>query len=138
MKKVFMFSFVALFFAGCSIFDVSLKSPREDGWTIKKVTLENQEYTLPESAERASMVFDDSNSNIYGRSGCNRYFASFKRVSSGVINISNGGMTRMRCEPSEVMQFERAFTRNFDGDFRVKSDKKILIMENEKLKIILE
>ena len=79
-------------------------------WTL--VEFETDMGVIPALAE-ASATLDFSTEGekagmLSGRSGCNRYFASYS-VSGDHFNIGPLGSTRMFCGPSRMAQEERYF-----------------------------
>ena len=79
-------------------------------WTL--VDFETDTGVIPALAEApATLDFSterEKGGMISGRSGCNRYFASYS-VSGDHFNIGPLGSTRMFCGPSQMAQEERYF-----------------------------
>jgi heat shock protein HslJ len=104
----------ALLLAGCAM------SERTDGaegmtetvWVFETVA----GRPLPDRV-RVSMAFDSEEQRVFGRSGCNRYTASYS-LKGDVLTIGMAAATKMAC-PEALMAVEDRFLRMLGGELSV-------------------
>ncbi len=78
------------------------------GTTWKLVNFETDRDVIPALVEAPATLEFSSDGRISGRSGCNRYFASYS-LSNDQFSIGPLGATRMMCSPAQMAQETRYF-----------------------------
>ena len=78
------------------------------GTTWKLVNFETDREVIPALAEAPATLEFSSDGRLSGRSGCNRYFASYS-LTDDHLRIGPLGATRMLCSPAQMDQETRYF-----------------------------
>ena len=76
------------------------------GW--KLVDFETDRDVIPALVEAPATLDFSSDSRLSGRSGCNRYFASYS-LNNDRLSIGSIGATRMLCSSAQMNQESRYF-----------------------------
>jgi heat shock protein HslJ len=112
-KNIFLIFFAGLLVTNCSSSTNKKTTPK---LPVSKpdLVLEDSQWQLQILHGRrslsdvpVSLYFADSKVN--GSTGCNNYSGSYSKTRAGACRIRKITLTRKICQPSEVMQQERAF-----------------------------
>ena len=76
------------------------------GWAL--VDFETDRDVIPALVEAPATLDFSSDSRLSGRSGCNRYFASYS-LNNDHLSIGSIGATRMLCSSAQMNQESRYF-----------------------------
>lgn len=105
-----LLALAALLPSGCAMSDRidGTEGMTETVWVFETVA----DRPLPDRV-RVSMAFDAEEQRVFGRSGCNRYTASYS-LEGDVLTIGTAAATKMAC-PEAMMTVEDRFLRMLDG-----------------------
>lgn len=132
MEKIKIFLLV-LIFGGCSVAGLKVTDLENREFKIFHVVIDNKILKF----DSAKIGFDKKEKRVYGKAGCNSFFASYEDKGDRISIDENIGATKMICDP-EAMEFEDNFLQNFNGVFEIITDKNVVVLNNGKMKIYLE
>ena len=105
-------------------------------WRISIVEIDGAFVRVPESAEEAFVQIGSN--QISGSAGCNNFMMGYTTSENPQrLNIEEGASTRKMCHPQEVMQFEDAFLRIFNGTFVVEKNFEGITLVRDNIKVYL-
>jgi len=81
-----------------------------------------------------TLFFNSENNQIHGNSGCNRYFGKYE-LNGVTLKARDIAGTMMACSP-EIMKLESQFRHILETGANLSIEKRELIMENDKNKLI--
>lgn len=72
------------------------------------VSIKNKKVYYEEDQPHATLIFNPESGQINGISGCNHYFAAYRDLGNGKIEIGALGSTKMAC-PEAFMRLENNY-----------------------------
>lgn len=102
-------------------------------WQLQTMGVVGNEEPLIEGSSITLELTRDG--RIRGSAGCNRFFAEYKVTQTDSVAYGPLGITRMTCEPEEIMEQERAFLaalHTISGDELNEDELRLLYDEDTK------
>lgn len=96
---------------------VTVEARFEAGDTWMLTSMQGKEYTPTEGRKKISIQFNPEAGTVNGNSGCNRYFAQFKDLGGGKMELNELNATKKACSES-IHKVETAYLlllRRCDG-----------------------
>lgn len=134
MKNAFLM--LSIIFIGCTSVVNTKKSFNEDNRSFKVISI-SIGNDITEAPKNATLNINKN--NIYGNTGCNNYFSSFKMLEDAQsVQFSYAGSTRMLCHNKKVNDFEYKFLKVLEDTFHIEYTNDGVVLKNDNARINLE
>lgn len=118
MKKLFLISTIILLtVGGCKCTkktaanNMQPKFEAQEEWEL--VSIRGKKVSYEEGQTPVTIFFNPEAETMGGRSGCNRYFGSYKNSTDGHLSFGEIGGTKMAC-PEPFMKLERQYLQTLN------------------------